>query len=268
MQNPNAEEDQEELQPHPMNQKEFNSSEEVQTRIQKEENASSLLMSVLGDDIVNDLMNELGDPVAMWNVLKNTYSSKSGTNIVTTLNGVVTKKLGRNERMSTHIGHLNSLFHQLTNIPGNDEGKDCTRKDLTITGDIFKICMLWHPFLMLENMMQLLKQFEACLMKTERRTTELSKTDSLSRLVKNIPRRDQSLETNVFNLDITTWKVSTGHVGQKCQGYHHVLELWQKRPLRKRLPVKAEYQRQIKHFQSEAHEGQKAVHPSHQKTAS
>jgi hypothetical protein len=46
--------------------------EEVQTWIQKEENASSLLMRVLGDDIVNDLMNELGDPVAMWNVLEST----------------------------------------------------------------------------------------------------------------------------------------------------------------------------------------------------
>jgi hypothetical protein len=104
IQNPNAEEGQEELQPNPMSQKEFNNSDEVQTWIQKEENASSLLMSVLGDDIVNDLMNELGDPVAMWNVLESTYSSQTGTNILTILNDVVTKKLGRNERMSTYIG--------------------------------------------------------------------------------------------------------------------------------------------------------------------
>jgi hypothetical protein len=143
MQNPIAEVDQEELQPSPMIQEEFNNSEEVQTWIQKEGNASSILMSVLGDDIVNDLMNEFGDPVAMWNVLESTYSSKTGTNNRTTLNGVVTKKLGgRNERMSTHIGHLDSLFHQLTYMQGNNEGIVGKRKDLTITGDIFKICML------------------------------------------------------------------------------------------------------------------------------
>jgi hypothetical protein len=63
-------------------------------------------MSVLGDDIVNDIMNELSDPVAMWDTLEDTFSSKTGTNILTILNGVVTKKLGRNERMSNHIGHL------------------------------------------------------------------------------------------------------------------------------------------------------------------
>jgi hypothetical protein len=43
IQNPNAEEGEEELQPNPMTQEEFNNSEEVQTWIQKEENASSLL---------------------------------------------------------------------------------------------------------------------------------------------------------------------------------------------------------------------------------
>jgi hypothetical protein len=32
--------------------------------------ASSLFMSVLGDDIVNDLMNEMGGPVAMWKTLE------------------------------------------------------------------------------------------------------------------------------------------------------------------------------------------------------
>jgi hypothetical protein len=32
-------------------------------------NASALLMSVLGDDIVNDIMNELGDPVVMRDTL-------------------------------------------------------------------------------------------------------------------------------------------------------------------------------------------------------
>jgi gag-polypeptide of LTR copia-type len=142
IQNPNAEEGQDELQPNPISQEEFNHSEEVQTWIQEEENASSLLMSVLGDDIVNDLMNELGDPVAMWNVLESTYNSKTGTNILTILNGVVTKKLGRNERMSTHIGHLDSLFHQLTNIQGKNEGIDGKRKDLSIPGDFFQICML------------------------------------------------------------------------------------------------------------------------------
>jgi gag-polypeptide of LTR copia-type len=54
------------------------------------ETASSLLMSVLGDDIVSDLMNELGDPAAMWKTLKDTYSSKTGINILTIMNGVVT----------------------------------------------------------------------------------------------------------------------------------------------------------------------------------
>jgi hypothetical protein len=61
--NPNGEEGQEERHPNPKGQEEFNNSEEVQTWKQKEESASSLLMSVLGDDFVNDLMNELGDPV-------------------------------------------------------------------------------------------------------------------------------------------------------------------------------------------------------------
>jgi hypothetical protein len=40
------------------------------------------------------------------------------------------------------IGHLDSLFHQLTNIQGTNEGIDGKRKDLTIAGDIFKVCML------------------------------------------------------------------------------------------------------------------------------
>jgi hypothetical protein len=54
-------------------------------------------MSVLGDDIVSDLMNELGDPVAIWNVLESMYSSKTGTNTLTILNGVVTQE-ARNKR--------------------------------------------------------------------------------------------------------------------------------------------------------------------------
>jgi Zinc knuckle len=39
-------------------------------------------------------------------------------------------------------GHLDSLFHQVINIQGNNEGIVGKRKDLTITGDLFKICML------------------------------------------------------------------------------------------------------------------------------
>jgi hypothetical protein len=77
-----------------------------------------------------------------------------------------------------------------------------------VTSSKYACC--WHLFLMLENMMQLLKQFGAYLMKTERRTTELSKTDSLSRFVKSIPSRDQSLEANVFNLDITNMESQYG----------------------------------------------------------
>jgi hypothetical protein len=38
----------------------------------KSTKASSLFMSVLGDDIVNDLMNELGGPVALWETLEDT----------------------------------------------------------------------------------------------------------------------------------------------------------------------------------------------------
>jgi tRNA G37 N-methylase TrmD len=56
---------------------------------------------------------------------------------------------------------------------------------------------------MLDNMIPLLKQFGAYLMKTGLRTTELSKTDSLSRLVKSILRKDQSLEAKAFNTNIT-----------------------------------------------------------------
>jgi hypothetical protein len=86
-------------------------------------------------------MNELGDPAAMWKTLEDTYSSKTGTSILTILNGVVTKKT--RPHMSTNIGHLDSLFYQLTNIQGSDEvNENGLKKDLTITGDIFKICML------------------------------------------------------------------------------------------------------------------------------
>jgi hypothetical protein len=96
-------------------------------------------MSVLDDDIVNDIMNELDDPVAMRDSLEDTLSSETGTNILTTLNGVLTKMLGRNERMSNHIGHVNNFFHQLTNVQGADGQGGM---NLTITGDIFKICTL------------------------------------------------------------------------------------------------------------------------------
>jgi gag-polypeptide of LTR copia-type len=99
-------------------------SESVQKWKKSKETAYSLLMSVLGDDIFNDLTNELGDPATMWKSLEDTYRSKTGTNILTIMNGVVTKKLGRNERMSTHIGHLDSLFHQLTNIQDSDEANE------------------------------------------------------------------------------------------------------------------------------------------------
>jgi hypothetical protein len=37
---------------------------------------------------------------------------------------------------------LDSLFHQLTNIQGSNEGIDGKRKDLLISGNILKICML------------------------------------------------------------------------------------------------------------------------------
>jgi hypothetical protein len=125
--------------PNPDLYEEFLESPPVEAFLEKKENASALLMSVLGDDIVNDIMNELGDPVAMWDTLEDTFSSKTGTNILTILNGVVTKKLGRNESMSNDIGHLDNPFHQLTNVKGADGQGG---KDLTITGDIFKICML------------------------------------------------------------------------------------------------------------------------------
>jgi gag-polypeptide of LTR copia-type/Zinc knuckle len=189
IQNPNAEEGQLEFQPSPMSQEEFNNSEEVQTWIQKEENAFSLLMRVLGDDIVIDLMNELSDPVAMLNVLESTYSSKTGTNILTMLNGVVTKKLGRNHRTSTHFEHLDILCHQLTSIQGSYEGKLVRESVLLLLVTSSRYACFWYLFLMLENIMQSLKQFGAYLMKTERRTTELSKPDSLSRLVQKHPEK-------------------------------------------------------------------------------
>jgi gag-polypeptide of LTR copia-type len=107
--------------------------------LETKENAAALLMRVLGDGIVNDIMNELGDPVAMWDTIEDTFSSETRTNILTTLNGVVTKTVGRNGRTSDHIGHVNNRFHQLTNVQGADGQGG---KDLTITGDIFKICML------------------------------------------------------------------------------------------------------------------------------
>jgi hypothetical protein len=133
-------------------------------------------MSVLGDDIVNDIMNELSDPVAMWDTLEDTFSSKTGTNILTILNGVVTKKLGRNERMSNHIGHLDNLFHQLTNVQGaGGQGG----KDLTITGDISRSVCFSHQSLTWENMMQLLKQSVESQTKMGPPTIEPSRIDCL-----------------------------------------------------------------------------------------
>jgi gag-polypeptide of LTR copia-type len=129
--------------PNPQIREDFAISESAHKWKTSKETASSLLMSVLGDDIVTALMNELGDPAAMWKTLEDTYTSKTRTNILTIMNGVVTKKLGRNKRMSTHIGHLDSLFHQQTNIQGSDEANENgQKKDLTIDGDIFKMCML------------------------------------------------------------------------------------------------------------------------------
>jgi hypothetical protein len=126
--------------PNPQIREDFAISESVQKWKRRKETSSSLLMSVLGDDIVNDLMNELGDPAAMWKTLEGPSSSKTGINILTIMNGVVTKKLGGNKRMSTHIGHLDSLFHQLTNIQGSDEAtENGPKKDLTFSGDIFKM---------------------------------------------------------------------------------------------------------------------------------
>jgi hypothetical protein len=116
--------------PNPESYEEFIESPPVEAFLEKKGNASALLMSVYGDDIVNDIMNELGDPVATWDTLEDTFSSKTGTNILTILDGVVTKKLGRNERMSNHIGRLDNLFHQLTNVQGADGQGG---KDLTIT---------------------------------------------------------------------------------------------------------------------------------------
>jgi hypothetical protein len=56
---------------------------------------------------------------------------------------VITKKLSRNERLSPHIGHLDSLFHQLIYNQGSDEANEyCQKKDLTISGVIFKHCIL------------------------------------------------------------------------------------------------------------------------------
>jgi gag-polypeptide of LTR copia-type len=127
--------------PNPQSREDFAISESVQKWKTSKETATSLLMSVLGDDIVSDLKNELGDPAAMWKTLEDTYSSKTGTNTLTIWNGVVTKKA--RPHMSTNIGHLDSLFYQLTNIQGRDEANENgLKKDLTITGDIFKICML------------------------------------------------------------------------------------------------------------------------------
>jgi hypothetical protein len=79
-------------------------------------------MSVLEGDIVNNLMNELGDPAAMRKTLEHTDRSNAGTSTLTILNGVGTKKLSRIERMSTHIGHLESLFPQFV-IPSTVQRK-------------------------------------------------------------------------------------------------------------------------------------------------
>jgi gag-polypeptide of LTR copia-type len=97
--------------PNSQSREDFAISESVHKWKMSKETASSLLTCVLEDDIVNDLVNELGDPAAKWKTLEDTYSSKTGNNISTIVNGVVTKKLGRSERISTHIGHLDTLFH-------------------------------------------------------------------------------------------------------------------------------------------------------------
>lgn len=131
----------------PITEEEFNATREVVAWDLKEETAAAKLMAVLGDDIVNDLMDVIGDPVAMWFTLERTYSSQSGTNILSILNGVITKKLGSDEDMAKHIGKLDSGFHQLSDVQHRrsiatagrvvDEGRN-----LTVTEDIFKSCML------------------------------------------------------------------------------------------------------------------------------
>jgi gag-polypeptide of LTR copia-type len=257
IQNPIAEEGQDELQPNPISQEEFNYSEEVRTWIQKEENASSLLMSVLGDDIVNDPMNELGDPVAMWNVLESTYSSKTGTNILTILNGVVTKKLGRSERMSTHIGHLDSLFLELTNIQGKNEGIDGKSKDLTVTGDFFQICMLLASI------------------------SDVGEYDAVIEAIRGVSDEDgatnhRAVKNRLLESFSEKHPEKGSIFGNKCiQPGHHkhgksarvtlarddkdsiTCYNCDKTSIMQVTVGKAEYERQIKHFQREAHEGQR-----------
>jgi hypothetical protein len=91
-------------------QEKVNNSDDVQIWIQYEENASSPLISVFGDNIVNDLMNELADPVAMWNVLEGTHSSKIGTNILTILNCVVPRNLEEMSACQRILGNWTHCF--------------------------------------------------------------------------------------------------------------------------------------------------------------
>jgi hypothetical protein len=75
----------------------------------------------------------------MRNALEDTFSSKTRTDSFTILNGIVTKKLSPNQRMVNRIERMDNIFHEHTNAQGAyvHDGKE-----LTITGDAFKIGML------------------------------------------------------------------------------------------------------------------------------
>jgi hypothetical protein len=76
--------------------------------------------------------------------------------------------------MATHIGHLDRPFHQLTNIQGRDEANENgQKKDLILTGDIFKICRLLASITKEESTMQSLRIYEECQMKMEQLVIEL-----------------------------------------------------------------------------------------------
>jgi len=125
------------MMPNPMREEDWINSKEMKEYREKRQLTASLIADALGDDVLTDVLDEMDDPAALWMVLEDTYSAKTGTNILSLLQAVVSKKLGKHEQMANHIGHLDALYVQLSAIQLSD-----TSKDLSITSDIFKICML------------------------------------------------------------------------------------------------------------------------------
>ena len=121
----------------PISEEDWPASQDVIAFQKRKKMTSNLIIEALGDDVYSMIIHESGNPTAMWKILEDTYSAKTGSNILSLLQSLATKKLGRNEQMANHLMYMNEIYVQLSAIQASN-----TDKDLTVTGDVFKICML------------------------------------------------------------------------------------------------------------------------------